>query len=1184
MTKKTQPRPWHRIVRLKEELRSGALSLAEFAADLHEVTLGQGRRPVYEEPEKFFALTYPTHALRELVRDVAGRLAGQSDKAVRQLELTYGGGKTHTLITLYHLFRDPEALPDLPAVREFREHVGAGLPRAFVATLCFDKIDVERGIEGVRAPGGGMRTLRHPWSVLAFQLAGAEGLRAIHGEGRDEERETPPAEPLLVKLLEKPQAQGLATLVLVDEVLMYAREKAGIDPVWRDRIEDFFQSLTQAVAKVDRAAMVASLLATDPRKQRGALGAELIAGLFDVFRRQREEGVQPVQKEDVAEVLRRRFFEPEDVRDPSAFRPHVIGVVRGLARLDAATAGEKSAAEERFCNSFPFHPDLTDVFYSRWTQLEGFQRTRGILRTLATALREAEKWDTSPLVGPSALLAASAGGGEPRAVTSASGVSGGETVSDSTPGVSGASGGTPGASGRSDVSAASGVPGRPSVSGVPGSASGVSEAVRELAGVASTEFAEGNRVDWAPLLEAELARARQIQDELPALREGREAEQAVIATFLHSQPIGHKAYTPELVRMAGSRAPDAIELEKGLRRWRELSWFLDDEDAGAEEPAAAELPKSWRLGNRPNLRQMHDEACRQRVSAEAVEARLEEAIRKARPLTEGASAAGVSVHLLPASPRDVGDDGSFRYVVPGPGAASESGKPSALARRFLDEAGGPQRPRVHRNAVVLAVPSHGGLEAARAAVRALLGWDDVKEQLQGHQVDQAQHYRLIRRHQDARVRVPDAVRQAYSIVVTVNERNAVHAFKLAPGAEPLFAGIKGDDRARIKETAVDAAALLPDGPYDLWREGDDARFVKGLADSFARYPRLPKVLNPRVLLDTVLQGVERGLLVARLARPDASVRTWWREAVDPESRADPQLEVVLPEKAELSRLPEDLLAPGALPELWEDGGDAGSADGAGGSGHARDAGDRSPSPTVTLRRLLDYFRGGHVARVPREGYDDTFVIPRCLEHAILDAVQRGVGRGTLWLTNGPASVWMEPIPYGVLDDSAVLHPAPELIPPQELVEQALPGAWKDGRVNGVALVQAASQARGAALPWGLVRESIRAGVESRWLRVAEGSGPMDCGYDEAGHLRLERPAQPKPPPPGPSPSLPSGGAVLEGSRMQDLAEIVPAMMEASAGSALRFHVRVALDGETPEEVRAALDALLAGVSEDLKTT
>ena len=143
---------WHHFVTLKPELESGELTLAEFAADLHEVTLARGKRPVYEDPAQFFALTYPTHALRELAKDVAVRLSGQSDKAVRQLELTYGGGKTHTLITLYHLFQDPASLPDIPAVREFREHVGADLPQAFVATLCFDKIDVEKGIEDVRAP------------------------------------------------------------------------------------------------------------------------------------------------------------------------------------------------------------------------------------------------------------------------------------------------------------------------------------------------------------------------------------------------------------------------------------------------------------------------------------------------------------------------------------------------------------------------------------------------------------------------------------------------------------------------------------------------------------------------------------------------------------------------------------------------------------------------------------------------------------------------------------------------------------------------------------------------------------------------------------------------------------------------------------------------------------------------
>ena len=37
-----QLKPWHEVVRLKEELRTGELSLAQFAADLHEVTLAPG--------------------------------------------------------------------------------------------------------------------------------------------------------------------------------------------------------------------------------------------------------------------------------------------------------------------------------------------------------------------------------------------------------------------------------------------------------------------------------------------------------------------------------------------------------------------------------------------------------------------------------------------------------------------------------------------------------------------------------------------------------------------------------------------------------------------------------------------------------------------------------------------------------------------------------------------------------------------------------------------------------------------------------------------------------------------------------------------------------------------------------------------------------------------------------------
>ena len=1084
----TRPKPWHEVVRLKDELRSGELTLAEFAADLHEVTLGEGRRPIYEDPARFFALTYPTHALRELVKDVAERLAGKSTKAVRQLELTYGGGKTHTLITLYHLFRDPAALSGLKAVQEFRQHVGAELPQAFPVSLCFDKIDVERGIDGVRAPDGETRSLKHPWSVLAFQLAGAEGLRTIHGDGEDAERETPPADPLLARLLAIPQEQGLGTLILVDEVLMYARGKAGMDQVWRERIVDFFQHLVQAVTKVDRSALVASLLASDENKH-DDLGQALQNDLFGVIRRQKEEGVQPVGREDVAEVLRRRLFEPDSLRDSGAHNAHVIGVVGALASLDPATRRRRSEEEERFRKSYPFHPDLGDVFYSRWTQLTGFQRTRGILRTLATALRDAESWDGCPVIGPSALLAA------------------------------------------------------------PGT-DGVSDAVADLAGISSSEKSEGSRTDWRTLLEKELQIARRVQGEVPALSQ-REAEQAVLAVFLHSQPVGHKANTPELVRMVGAGAPDAIDLDKALGGWRELSWFLDDADLD-DAAAAGALPRSWRLGNRPNLKQMHDEACTQRVTDGAVEQSLKDQARRTRRLSEGARAAGAQVHTLPESPRDLGDNGEFRYAVLGPEAASESGRPSALASRYLAETTGSDKPRVHRNVVVLAVPSRDGIAAARDAVRSLLGWEDVQRQLAEHTVDPLQGERLRKRLEEARRRVPDTIRAAWCIVVTLNEAGETQAFRLPADGGPLFAQIKADDRSRIKETAVDAQALLPDGPYDLWQENDEARFVSELTRAFARNPRLPKFIKANIVADTIAQGIKRGLFVAELSRPDGSRRTWWREEPPREAMEDDQLQVVLPEKAALAELPGRLLAPGddALPGLWESG-------------------------NLTLGDVVSYFEGGHTVTVPREGYDEVETIPQCDASVVRAAAGAVVEQGLLWLTNGPTSLWSEPVPEDALTDAAQLRARPERVSASSLTADELPGAWQDGSTNGADLIRALSHARGEAMPWGLVREGIASGVDSRWLRTRDGDAEiLHRAYRDAGRLVLERPSQEPGPGPSPMPATPPSPATnIEGHQIQDLADLVPDLLEASAGYQLKFRVQVVLD-DAPDDVRTKVEQLI----------
>ena len=178
---------------------------------------------------------------------------------------------------------------------------------------------------------------------------------------------------------------------------------------------------------------------------------------------------------------------------------------------------------------------------------------------------------------------------------------------------------------------------------------------------------KGKRQSWASILEGELAKARDVQGEVRALRY-REIEQAVFATFLHSQPVGQKAQTRELLALLGSTRPDKIELEKALRQWTEISWFLDEgafQDAETGQILYKGLPGYWRLGSRPNLKQMHHDACT-RVLPGVVEDKLIEAIRKCSSLTAGASGAGVRVHLLPEKPSDVEDEGDFHYVILGP--------------------------------------------------------------------------------------------------------------------------------------------------------------------------------------------------------------------------------------------------------------------------------------------------------------------------------------------------------------------------------------------------------------------------------------------------------------------------------------------------------------------------------------
>jgi hypothetical protein len=1097
MAQKLSWTPWHQIVTLRDDVRTGALSLTEFAADLHDVMMQRGTRPIYEDPARFFALTYPTYQMRELAKDVVLRLAGKNAKAIRQLEIPYGGGKTHTLITLRHLVHDPDSLPaQLPAVGQFVAHIRVSLPEARVAALNFDKLDVEKGME-VRGPDGGLRWLKHPWSVLAFQIAGAGGLRLLHPEGDDAERESPPAEPLIEELLRRPQTEGRATLVLIDEVLMYARDKVDRFPNWRGLLADFFAHLCDAVAKVDRCAMVVSLLASDPMKN-DAFGKELIGQVSEIFNKFKEQTVQPVLREDVAEVLRRRFFEPASVADPEAFRPHVTTAVANIAEIDETTRKDRKNAEDRFLRSYPFHPDLTDLFYERWTQLDGFQRARGILRTFALALRDSEKWDMSPLVGPNVFVS-------------------------------------------------------------PPGEIAVGEAARELAAVATSAVIEPGGNQWSVILEGELEKARAIQVEEPGLQ-FREIEQAVSAVFLSSQPPTQKARTPDLLALLGATRPDRIELEKGLRRWTEVSWFLDEAEFVSDASQPGSLPKAWRLGNRPNLKQMHDDACRNRVTEEAVEAKLLADIQQAR-LTQGANAAGARVHTLPDRPRDIEDDGDFHFAILGPKTVSDSGKPSAEARRFIDERIGP---RTCRNAVVLVAPSRDGLDAARMRVREYLGWEEVRRLLKDQPQDQLREALLAKSMEDARKAVPEAIRQAWSIVVAVNEQNDIQAFKITVGGEPLFAAIKADKRSRIQETAISAEAMLPGGPYDLWREDEPSRRVKDLVGAFAENPKLPKMLRQKAILDTIDNGVGSGIFIATLVRPDQSVvGTWWRVPIPESARSEPALEVFLPAKAVLSELHPSVLARGVLPDLWT-------------------------GESLAVVDAIAYFSGGRTVMVQREGYEEPVQIPACPQGVVEAAICEAVQQGTLWLINGPASFQGEAVPAGVLTATAQLRTPVSAPTIDRLMHDAVPEAWKDGQTTPLAVSLALSGQRGLPIPWSIMRRAIEDAIASRWLELAPGSGPWPCDMLSAAAVTLQQPAAVTAPSGGvysPRPQgIYQGSAALEPSAFQDFVEVLPDLLKVAAGVPLQFRLSVTL-GEGQEVPRGTVDSvnqLLGEVSAELR--
>jgi hypothetical protein len=389
-------------------------------------------------------------------------------------------------------------------------------------------------------------------------------------------------------------------------------------------------------------------------------------------------------------------------------------------------------------------------------------------------------------------------------------------------------------------------------------------------------------------------------------------------------------------------------------------------------------------------------------------------------------------------------------------------------------------------------------------------------------------------------------------VVTVSERNEVQAFKITMTDEPHFNIIKADKRSRVQDTAIAAEALLPDGPYNLWRLGETSRRVRDLAGAFAQLPHLPKMLKASAILDTLADGCEKGIFVLQLTRPDGTYRTWWMSRPDENALTDPALELVLPEAGELNEISPGLLAPKRLSGLW--------------------SGDE-----ITVKNVLDYFSGTTVVQVDRGGYQESMRIPKANQTSLELAIATTVENGSLWLLSGPASILAEPIPAGVLSINARLCVPPSSIAAPEILPENLADAWKGNVCTGLSISSALSLKAGKNLPWKTVRDAITAALQARFIQIAEEtSSAWPCDFPAANLAKFNVTTAI----PGVVADAGQGqylrnvlvaSAELEPSQIQDLGDAMPDLLKikAKTKTPVRFHVEIEMgDGKTPPSKEA----------------
>lgn len=402
-------KPWREIITPHPDVAAGKLEAAEFAADLHMVSTGESVGEEYSDPVQFFRRTYLTEGLKDLLRRAVARV-GQDGNAtpVWNLQTNFGGGKTHSMLALWHLFSGtplhefPQEIVDLLAEVDSRA-VGAKVNRAAIVG---NHIDPQAG--KVEPDGTHVRTL---WGDLAWQLGGPEAYALVR---QSDEAHTNPGDAL-----RKVVAAYSPCLILIDEWVAYARQLYGRDDLNAGTFDTqftFAQTITEVVKSVPGALLVVSIPASsNAETDNGTMGSALEVGgvngqaaldrLQNVIRRVARQW-QPARSHESFEIVRRRLFEDPDARA----RAEIAAIAKQFWKFYNDHKGEfprecaETGYEKRIIDAYPIHPELFDRLYEDWSTLDRFQRTRGVLRLMSVVIHKLWHGQVAdPLIMPGSI-------------------------------------------------------------------------------------------------------------------------------------------------------------------------------------------------------------------------------------------------------------------------------------------------------------------------------------------------------------------------------------------------------------------------------------------------------------------------------------------------------------------------------------------------------------------------------------------------------------------------------------------------------------------------------------------------------------------------------------------------------------------------------------------------------------